>query len=366
MNTSQVPQFKEFGFDNDKYIKLESEAILERIAKFPNGRLYLEIGGKLVSDPHAARVLPGFREDNKVKIIKGLTVPFDILFCLDYEDILSNRQLSNRSQNHIPSCLNIIDSITKNFGLKPKVVINKIKDKNNSILLDAIDVLRVNQLEVFQRFYIDGYPDKTDIILSNDGYGKDDYIPIQKPLVIVTGAASDSGKMSTCLGQMYLDSSRYNISSGYAKYETFPIWNMGLDHPVNLAYEAATADIGDRNVLDTYHLESYGVQSVNYNRDSHSFKIIKSLTAQFLPRGNYVTEYNSPTDMGISMAGFAIYDDEVVSLASLKEINNRRDWYEELVKQNVGLHSWVKACEELYQDALKYIKKKKYNLQKEL
>lgn len=366
MNTSQVPQYSEIGFDNEKYISLQSKAILERIEKFPNGRLYLEIGGKLISDTHAARVLPGFKKDNKVRILKELSIPFDILFCLDYEDILSNRQLSNRSNDYIPTDLGIIKDIEREFSVKPKIIINKIKDDKNPLLLDAIDVLRTNSYDVYKRYFIEGYPDKVDIILSDSGYGNDEYIPIQKPLVIVTGAASDSGKMSTCLGQMYLESSRYSINSGYAKYETFPIWNLDLNHPINLAYESATADIGDRNVIDMDHLEAYGVKSVNYNRDSHAFKIIQSLTSKFLQQSNFTTTYKSPTDMGINTAGFCITDDGIVSISALKEIERRKEWYTELVEQKIGLNSWVKVCENLYTQALKYIKKNKYYINKKL
>lgn len=360
MNTNETIQYTSLGFDNDKYIQLQSNAILERIEKFPNGRLYLEIGGKLISDPHASRVLPGFKEDNKVKILKNLNIPFEILFCLNYEDILSNRQLSNHSQEYIKSSYKIIRDIQDIFGIKPKIVINRIKDKYNPILLDAIDLLKVNEFEVHKRYYIEGYPNETERVLSKDGYGKDEYIPVKTPLVIVTGSASNSGKMSTCLGQIYVENSIYNINSGYAKYETFPIWNLDLKHPINLAYEAATADIGDTNVLDTYHMNEYGIKSVNYNRDVDAFRIIKLLTKEFLKETNYVTKYKSPTDMGINTAGECILDDEIVCIASLEEIRRRRDWYQELVDQNVGKNTWVYTCEELERDALKYIKEHEY------
>lgn len=356
MNTSEVPQFNKFGFDNSKYIQLQSEAILERIEKFPKGRLYLEIGGKLISDPHASRVLPGFESDNKVQIIKNIGLDFEILFCIDYEDILQNRQLSNRSTDYVLESLKIVNGLKETFGIKPKVVINKIKDDRDPLLLDAIDVLRVNGYDVYHRYYIDGYPENTEKILSDRGYGRDNYIPLTAPLVIVTGSASNSGKMSTCLGQMYMDNSRHGINSGYAKYETFPIWNLELKHPVNLAYEAATADIGDRNVLDTYHIRAYGQKSVNYNRDVQAFSIIKRLTEGFLPKDNFVTSYQSPTDMGINMAGFAITDDEVVAIAGLEEIRRRKDWYQELVDNSTGQGSWIKACEGLEREAMKFIK----------
>lgn len=357
MNTKDVPKFKVLGFDNDKYVELQTKAILERISKFPDGKLYLEIGGKLIEDPHAARVLPGFKKENKVDILKNLGLGIDILFCLDYEDILTNRQLSNKSQDYTVAAYSIVKDLIRVFGVNPKVVINKIKDDSNPLLQDSINLFEVNGLEVYKRYYIEGYPSEPTVILSDQGYGKDEYIDVKAPLVVVTGAASNSGKMSTCLGQMYLDKTVKNINSGYAKYETFPIWNLDLDHPVNLAYEAATADIGDRNVIDIFHLESYGESSVNYNRDVQAFSIIKALTQEFLDESNFVTQYKSPTDMGINMAGYTIKDDKVVCQASFEEIQRRKGWYRELVDQGIGKSSWVKICEELEKDAIKYIKK---------
>ena len=196
--------------------------------------------------------------------------------------------------------------------------------------------------------------------MSQEGYGKDDLISLKNHLVLVTGAASDSGKMSTCLGMIYHDDQKA-IDSGYAKYETFPIWNFPLNHPVNLAYEAATADIGDHNVIDIYHLKAYGKSAVNYNRDVNAFRILQGLANNFVKETNYIRQYKSPTDMGINMAGFAVTNDYIISVASYKEILRRREWYEDMVKRGEGKKAWVKVCEELEDECTKYFVEKGYD-----
>lgn len=360
MNTSDIPKFKRTGFDSNRYLALQQEAIRKRIRSVGNSSLYLEIGGKLFNDTHAARVLPGLLPDIKIRILKDLSLPFDILFCLNYLDILSNRQLSNRSTDYVEQSIKIANHLRDTFKIKPFIVINKIKDKNHPELIKTIQKLEENNFDIYQRYYIEDYPQDSKRILSPEGYGKDEHIPVQNKLIIVTGPASNSGKMSTCLGQIYLESMK-GLNSGYAKYETFPIWNLPLKHPINLAYEAATADISDRNVLDMYHKEAYGQTSVNYNRDVDAFRILKGLVRDVLPSNNLIQLYKSPTDMGISNAGFAITNDEVVSIASYLEIQRRKNWYQELVDQGIGERSWVKVCDGLEKEALQYLKENNYN-----
>lgn len=350
MNTSDVPVFKKTGFDNTLYKRLQTEEILKRVNKVSSGHLYLEIGGKLFNDPHAARVLPGFDPKIKIDILKSLNIPFDIIFCMNYADILSNRQLNNHKENYIDSSMKIVADLQTTFSVTPYICINNVKSEEDrkEEFISAAQSIHEKNPNVFFRYYIDGYPNNTEKILSPEGFGKDSKIPVTKKLVIVTGSASNSGKLSTCLGMVYQDST-VGMKSDYAKYETFPIWNLPLKHPVNLAYEAATVDIGDRNVLDIYYQQAYGKEAVNYNRDVQAFSVVKKLMQ---------SEYKSPTDMGISNAGLSITNDEVVSIASLEEIKRRKEWYKEIDNKQTA---WIKACEELETDAMKYIKEKGYN-----
>lgn len=350
MNTSDVPVFKKIGFDNEYYKKAQTEEILKRLDKINSGHLYLEIGGKLFFDAHAARVLPGFNPKIKVDILKSLGTPFDIIFCMNYADILSNRQLNNQSESYIEASLKIIMDLQLTFSTIPHICINNVKPEasSNSTFTEAIKKIYSYNSNISFRYYIPGYPDNTANILSPNGFGKDNTIPVQNKLVIVTGSASNSGKLSTCLGMVYQDSQK-GMNSNYSKYETFPIWNLPLEHPVNLAYEAATADIGDRNVIDPYYQKAYGKPATNYNRDVQAFSVVNKLMKN---------EYASPTDMGISKAGFAINNDEVVCIASLQEIQRRNKWYTEIDSKQTA---WIKTCEELETDAMKYIQSHGYN-----
>ncbi|MDD3301992.1 MAG: DUF1846 family protein [Candidatus Gracilibacteria bacterium] len=357
INSSETIVFNKQGFDGKKYISLQKEKIFERISKF-SGKLYLEIGGKFLFDAHASRVLPGFFPDSKKIIFSDLKKDFDIFFCTNADDINSNRQITNEDIDYIDYTLKILKDIEGNLGIKPKVVINKIDIKNTEVKLDLFrnKILSLGY-QVFNRYKIDGYPNDVNRVLSDYGFGKDDYIKTDKKLILVTGMASSSGKMSTCLGQIYLDYLN-GIDSGYAKYETFPVWNIDLNHPVNLAYEAATADIGDYNMYDKFHKKSYGIDSVNYNRDIEAFVILKSILDKFILEGNYMSTYKSPTDMGISNAGFCIIDDEICSVASLEEIKRRIIWYKELVDRGEGKINWVEKCKDLEKKCLKYIEDK--------
>jgi len=357
MNSNETVQYSVEGFDNDLYIKKQISEIKSRLDKFPTGHLYLEIGGKFLYDPHASRVLPGFDARVKVDILKRLSLHFDILFCLNSVDIENNRQLKNTSQGYLEVSMEILKDIEKTIGVRPKVVINKISDPKEPKLVKAKKILISSGYDVYNRYFIDGYPQNKEKILSDDGYGKDDVIPLKNHLVIVTGAASNSGKMSTCLGMIYHDNQR-GLDSGYAKYETFPIWNLPLEHPVNLAYEAATADVGDHNVIDIYHLEAYKEKAVNYNRDVNAFRILNGLAKDFVKDSNYMNQYKSPTDMGINMAGYAITNDYVVCLASYEEIIRRKGWYQEMVNRREGKQTWVKKCEELEDECLNYFQEK--------
>ena len=248
MNSNETVQYCVEGFDNSLYKKKQSSEIKSRTDKFANGHLYLEIGGKFLFDAHASRVLPGFDPQVKIDIFKELEVPFDILFCLNADDIKSDRQLKNTEQGYIETSLELAKKMEQIFNVRPKIVINKITDLKEPSLVKAKQSLISSGYDIYNRFFIDGYPEKKDNILSDEGYGKDDYIPLKHHLALVTGSASGSGKMSTCLGMIYLDDKK-GLDSGYAKYETFPIWNLPLKHPVNLAYEAATADLRDFNLV---------------------------------------------------------------------------------------------------------------------
>ena len=345
ISQSDTITYSKIGFDNDKYLKLQKEAILERMKRFSGGRLYFEIGGKLLFDAHASRVLPGFDPENKKHILKAFKDQAEIVFCVSYGDILNNRQLSNEDIDYSDAVFDLAQKLEKELEMPLHFVINKCKRRMDEKVQQFADKIKT-KYPVYFRYLIPGYPTQIQHILSKKGYGADDYIPLTKPLAIVTGAASGSGKMSTCMGQMYLDD-RQGLDSGYAKYETFPIWNIPLHHPVNLAYEAATADIGDYNQMDPYHKQAYGIDSVNYNRDVEAFDILMSLIQRFASLENPMRDYRSPTDMGISQAGFCITDEKIVAKACLEEIERRKKWYQEIIDRGEGDEKWVERCENL-------------------
>lgn len=340
------------AFDNSKYYSIQKKAIEDRISKFKD-KLYLEIGGKLLYDEHAKNVLPGFDPTVKIKIINDFKDDFELLFCVNANDIIKNRQLKPNSRNFIEECITLIKEYEQVFSKKPKVVINNISAVEiEGCIKEFIRIIEISNFQHFKRFFIKNYPKDTDTIISNEGYGKDDYIDTKKRLVIVSGAASNSGKLSTAMGQIYNDSLR-GLNSGYAKYELFPIWNLPLDHPVNLAYEAATADIGDYNLIDEYHKMAYGINSVNYNRDIEAFEILKSIAEKIVSKDNYIRTYKSPTDMGINMAGFCIIDDDLTRKSAIEEIIRRRDYYKSEYKIGRGKEEWYKKCEDLINHIIK-------------
>ncbi len=360
INSTDTIKYKMIGFDNAKYFKLQREKILDRIAHFSGWRLYLEIGGKFMYDAHASRVLPGFDPENKKHLFASFKDQAEILFCVNANDILSNRQLSNKAINYQEYVYQMIKMIERNTWIKPHIVINNIDitDRFDLILNFEKDFQR-KQYRVRERYKIKGYPHATDTILSEDGFGHDDHIPLTKNLILVTWAASSSGKMSTCLWQIYNDH-QIGIKSWYAKYETFPIRNLPLEHPINIAYEAATVDIWDYNMIDTYHVSAYGINAVNYNRDVEAFDIVMNIARKIVSHKNYMISYKSPTDMGINCVGFAITNDEVCSLASLAEILRRKERYQQQVQRWEGEQAWVDACDTLYQKAKTYCEHKWY------
>lgn len=304
------------GFDNDLYVKLQSEKILERIKKFDN-KLYLEFGGKLFDDLHACRVLPGFVSDAKCKILCTLKDQSEIIFVISAADLERNKIRADFGIPYGTDVLRLIDKM-RGLGLNMNSVV--VTQYLGQPAADKfIAKLKNHGLKTYIHHKTKGYPTEVDVIVSDEGYGANPYIETTKPLVVVTAPGPGSGKLATCLSQLYHEYKR-GVRAGYAKFETFPIWNLPLRHPVNVAYEAATADLGDINMIDPYHLETYGITTVNYNRDIECFPIVKSILAKIT---GDETIYNSPTDMGVNMAGFGIVDDEVCRAASRQEIIRR-------------------------------------------
>ncbi len=314
------------GFDNDKYNALQTEKILERISHF-GGKLYLEFGGKLFDDYHASRVLPGFKPDSKINMLMQLREQAEIVVVVSAPSIEQNKIRGDLGITYDMDTLRLIDAFRERGLYVGSVVITQYAGQAGA---DAfINRLQNLGIRVFKHYVIPGYPTNLKLILSPDGYGKNDYIETKRELVVLTAPGPGSGKMATCLSQLYQDSIR-GLKSGYAKFETFPIWNLSLSHPVNIAYEAATVDLSDVNMIDPFHLEAYGETTVNYNRDVEIFPVLRQLFD-----GIYGTcPYKSPTDMGVNMAGYCIYDDEAVREAANMEIIRR--YYDCLVKQAEG------------------------------
>ena len=314
------------GFDNDKYNALQTEKILERISHF-GGKLYLEFGGKLFDDYHASRVLPGFKPDSKINMLMQLREQAEIVIVVSAPSIEQNKIRGDLGITYDLDTLRLIDAFRERGLYVGSVVITQYAGQAGA---DAF-IARLQNLgiRVFRHYMIPGYPTNLKLILSPEGYGKNDYIETERELVVLTAPGPGSGKMATCLSQLYHDSIR-GKKSGYAKFETFPIWNLSLSHPVNIAYEAATVDLSDVNMIDPFHLEAYGQTTVNYNRDVEIFPVLKQLFD-----GIYGTcPYKSPTDMGVNMAGYCIYDDEAVREAANMEIIRR--YYDSLVKRVQG------------------------------
>ena len=304
------------GFDNDKYLKIQSEHIRERINQFGD-KLYLEFGGKLFDDYHAARVLPGFAPDSKLQMLLQLSDMAEIVIVISASDIEKNKVRGDLGITYDVDVLRLIEEFEKKGLYVGSVVITQFAGQQSAEHFK----LRLEKAgrKVYYHYVIPGYPANIPLIVSEAGFGKNDYIETSRPLVVITAPGPGSGKMATCLSQLYHENLR-GIKAGYAKFETFPIWNIPLKHPVNLAYESATCDLRDVNMIDPYHLEAYGVTTVNYNRDVEAFPVVKTIISRITGDDNL---YRSPTDMGVNMAGYAIFDDEAVRDAGKQEIIRR-------------------------------------------
>ena len=317
------------GFDNDKYLSMQSEKIKERIAKF-GGKLYLEFGGKLFDDYHASRVLPGFHPDSKINMLAQLKDEAEIVIVINAADIEKNKVRSDLGITYDLDVLRLIDAF-RGYGLYVgSVCLTRFAGQPSAIAYQK--KLESLGMKVYRHYSIPGYPSNIPFIVSDEGYGKNDYIETTRSLVVVTAPGPGSGKMATCLSQLYHEYKR-GIKAGYAKYETFPIWNIPLKHPVNLAYEAATADLNDVNMIDPFHLEAYGEPTINYNRDVELFPVVSAMFEKIMGS----CPYKSPTDMGGNMAGFGIVDDEAVRDAAKQEIIRR--YYHTLCQKRQGTAS---------------------------
>ncbi len=315
------------GFDNDKYLKMQSEKIKERIATF-GGKLYLEFGGKLFDDFHASRVLPGFKPDSKITMLSQLKEHAEIVIVINAEDIEKNKVRADLGISYDMDVLRLIDAF-RGYGLYVgSVCLTRFASQPSAVAYQK--KLESLGMKVYRHYSIPGYPSNISLIVSDEGYGKNEYIETSRSLVVVTAPGPGSGKMATCLSQLYHEYKR-GIKAGYAKYETFPIWNLPLKHPVNLAYEAATADLNDVNMIDPFHLEAYGETTINYNRDVEIFPVLAATFEKIMGE----CPYKSPTDMGVNMAGFGIIDDEVTREAAKQEIIRR--YYNTLCQKVQGM-----------------------------
>ena len=304
------------GFDSEKYLREQSEAILERAGKFGD-KLYLEFGGKLICDFHASRVLPGFDPDAKIKLLQRLKDKVDIVICIHAGAIEAKKMRADFCLSYDVDTMRTIDDL-RDWGLGVRAVVITRYAGQPAVNV-FINRLKRRGIKVYTHRFIQGYPTDVDTIASDNGYGANEYIETEKPIVVVTGPGPNSGKMATCLSQVYHESRR-GIKAGYAKFETFPVWNLPPKHPVNMAYEAATADLGDVNMVDPFHLESRGVTATNYNRDVEIFPVVKRICAKIMAPEQL---YASPTEMGVNRIGFAITDDAACREAATQEIIRR-------------------------------------------
>ena len=334
---------EKIGFDNERYLKEQTAAIRERVRRF-NNKLYLEFGGKILFDYHAARVLPGFDPNVKMRLFQQLKDQADILLCIFAGDIERKKVRADFGITYDVDALKLIDDLA-DWGIDVcGVVITRFEGQPSAKVFK--NKLERRGLRVYTHSFTKGYPTDVDVIVSDAGYGANEYIETKNPLVIVTGPGPGSGKMATCLSQLYHDYHK-GIQSGFAKFETFPIWNLPLKHPVNVAYEAATADIKDFNLVDPYHLEAYGTIAVNYNRDVEIFPVLKRILEKITGKESL---YKSPTDMGVNRAGFGIIDDGIVREAALQELIRR--YFRYLCEYAMGFadHETVERAELLMKE----------------
>ena len=325
----------QIGFDKDKYIKLQASHIRERINQF-GGKLYLEFGGKLFDDYHASRVLPGFEPDLKARLLEALAPVAEALIAINANDIEQDKRRSDIGIPYSEDALRLMDAF-RGMGLVANTVV--ITHFTGQPHVEAYQRrLEKMGIKVARHYLIDRYPADIDLIVSEDGFGKNDFVATTRPLVVVSAPGPGSGKMATCLSQLYHEHKR-GVDAGYAKFETFPVWNLPLKHPVNIAYEAATADLDDNNIIDPFHLDAYGDITVNYNRDVETFPVLRAM----LERISGESVYKSPTDMGVDMVGFAISDDEVCRAAAKGEIVRRYfQTAEQLRRTGVGSDALAK------------------------
>ena len=325
------------GFDNAKYVQLQSQNIRDRISQF-GGKLYLEFGGKLFDDYHASRVLPGFRPDSKVRMLLEMKDDVEIVIAISADDIERNKRRGDLGITYDEDTLRLIDAF-RGIGLYVgSVVITHYRSQPAAELFQKrLETLGVR---VYRHYIIPDYPSNVELIVSENGFGKNDYIETERSLVVVTAPGPGSGKMATCLSQLYHEHRR-GVNAGYAKFETFPIWNVPLKHPINLAYEAATADLDDINMIDPFHLEAYGETTVNYNRDVEIFPVLNAILTRIFGE----SAYKSPTDMGVNMAGYCITDDEACREASKQEIIRRYYAAACSLRQGLGTPEEVRKIE---------------------
>ena len=315
------------GFDNDEYLRLQSQKILDRIAYF-GGKLYLEFGGKLFDDYHASRVLPGFKPDSKIRMLMKLKDQAEIVITISADDIEKNKRRGDLGITYDLDVLRLIDAFREIGLYVGSVVITHYRSQYTAdIFQKRLESLGI---KVFRHYPIPDYPANIPLIVSDEGYGRNDYIETTRSLIVITAPGPGSGKMATCLSQIYHEHKR-GIRAGYAKFETFPIWNLPLKHPVNVAYEAATTDLNDVNMIDPFHLEAYGITTVNYNRDIEIFPVLNAIFEKIEGK----SPYKSPTDMGVNMAGLCITDDDAVCKASEQEVIRR--YYNTRCAQRQGM-----------------------------
>ena len=335
---------KNIGFDNEKYFELQKQKIQERIALFDN-KLYMEFGGKLFDDFHAARVLPGFHYNNKVKLLKQMRDDMEIVIAINALDIEHNKIRSDNGLSYDQELLRLVDAFRDLNLFVGSIVITQFDGQDNSIKFKQ--KLEHLGMKVYLHYRIEGYPSNVPFILSDEGFGRNEYIETSRPLVMITAPGSGSGKMAVCLSQLYQDS-KNDLKSGFAKFETFPVWNLPLNHPVNLAYESATADLNDVNIIDPFHFSAYNVVSTSYNRDADVFPVLNTVFKSIYD----VSPYNSPTDMGVNVIGSCIIDDQVVREAAKNEVirrylvavvNHRKD--KETIESVNKLEMLMNQCE---------------------
>ena len=308
------------GFDNEKYLSEQTPAIIERVRRFDN-KLYLEFGGKLLFDYHAARVLPGFDPNVKMRLLQKLRENSEVILCIYAGDIERKKIRADFGITYDSDAMKLIDDL-REWGIGvTAVVITRFENQPSATVFK--NKLERRNIQVYTHRFTKGYPTDVDTIVSDEGYGANEYLHTTKPIVVVTGPGPNSGKLATCLSQIYHEH-RHGVNAGYAKFETFPIWNLPLKHPVNRAYEAATADIKDFNLIDSFHLEAYNEKAVNYNRDFEVFPVLKRIIEKITGEHSF---YKSPTDMGVNRAGFGIIDDDAVRVAAIQEIIRRHFRY---------------------------------------